>query len=69
MDKLAKEYNGKIKVYKVNVDKEKKLAGSFNVKSIPTVLFIPMKGHPLMQVGALSEQQYKQIIEKDLLDK
>lgn len=67
MEKIAKEYDGKLIVYKINVDQEKKLATTFEVRSIPTVLFIPTQGQPMMQVGALSEQQYKQVIEKSLL--
>ena len=67
MEKIAKEYDGMLIVYKIDVDKELKLASTFSVRSIPTVLFIPMEGQPMKQVGALSEQQYKQIIEDNLL--
>lgn len=35
MKELAKEYAGKIVIYKVNVDKEKELAALFNATSIP----------------------------------
>ena len=67
MEKMAKEYEGKLMVYKVNVDNEKQLASVFGVRSIPMVLFIPVKGKPMAQTGALQEEQYKQIIEKELL--
>ena len=67
METMAKEYDGKLIIYKVNVDKEPNLAAAFQVTSIPMVLFIPMKGQPMKQVGALNEQQYKQIIEQNLL--
>lgn len=67
MEKIAKEYDGMLIIYKIDVDKEPKLASTFSVRSIPTVLFIPMEGQPMKQVGALSEQQYKQIIENNLL--
>ena len=67
MERIAKEYDGMLIVYKVDVDKEPKLASTFGVRSIPTVLFIPKEGQPSKQVGALSEQQYKQIIENNLL--
>ena len=67
MEKIAKEYDGMLIIYKIDVDKELKLASTFSVRSIPTVLFIPMEGQPMKQVGALSEQQYKQIIENNLL--
>lgn len=67
MEKIAKEYEGMLIIYKIDVDKEPKLASTFSVRSIPTVLFIPKEGQPSKQVGALSEQQYKQIIENNLL--
>lgn len=67
MDKIAKDYAGKITVYKVNVDDEKQLSNAFGIRSIPMVLFIPMKGKPMSQTGALSEEQYQKIIEENLL--
>ena len=69
MEKLANEYDGKLMVYKVNVDKEKDLAAAFQIRSIPTVLFIPKNGQPLMQTGALSEEQYRKVVEDKLLEK
>ena len=69
MEKLAEEYDGRLAVYKVNVDDEKALASAFQVRSIPTVLFIPLEGQPMMQVGALSEQDYKKVVEEKLLGK
>ena len=67
MEKFAEEYEGRLLVYKVNVDQEKVLASTFQVNSIPMVLFIPMEGEPLMQVGAMNEDGYRQVIEEHLL--
>ena len=67
MEKMAEEFDGKLLVYKVNVDQEKELAAAFNVQSIPMVLFIPMKGKPMMQVGAMAEDDYRKIIKEQLL--
>ena len=67
MEKLAEEYDGKLLVYKVNVDHEKQLAAAFQVKSIPMVLFIPTEGMPYKQVGAMQEQGYRDVIEEQLL--
>ncbi len=67
MDEMAKKYNGKVRFYKVNVDKENKLASVFNIRSIPAVLFIPKKGKPLMQVGLLPHSTYVKIIDEHLL--
>ena len=67
MEKLAEEYDGRVLVYKINVDKEQDLASAFQVRSIPMVLFIPMEGQPMKQVGAMAEQEYRKIIEEQLL--
>ena len=67
MEKLAKEFDGRLDIYKVNVDEAKDLASAFRVSSIPTVLFIPKEGKPMMQVGAMSEADYRKVIEEQLL--
>lgn len=66
LDELAKEYSGKLIIYKVNVDNERGLATFFGIRSIPTLLFIPMKGKPQRSLGALSKTELKGII-KDVL--
>ena len=67
METLAKEYDGRLVVYKINVDQEKELASAFQAKSIPMVLFIPLEGQPMKQVGAMSEESYRKIAEEHLL--
>lgn len=66
LDELAKEYSGKLTIYKVNVDNERGLATFFGIRSIPMLLFIPMKGKPQRSLGALSKTELKGII-KDVL--
>ncbi len=53
VEQIAEKYEGKIDVYKVDVDKEQELAAMFGIRSIPSLLFIPMKGEPQMNVGAM----------------
>lgn len=67
MEKLAQDYDGRLTVYKVNVDKEKELAVAFQTRSIPMVIFIPLEGQPMMQVGALPETEYRKVVEERLL--
>ena len=67
MEKLAQDYDGRLTVYKVNVDKEKELAAAFQARSIPMVIFIPLEGQPMMQVGALPETEYRKVVEERLL--
>lgn len=69
LEELAKEYKGKIVIYKVDVDKCEDLARAFNISSIPALLFIPMEGQPEMIVGLRSKEAYKSDIEKKLLKK
>jgi len=63
MEELADDYEGEVVFYKVNVDQEKELSSVFQVRSIPMVLFIPLKGQPAKQIGALPEAEYARIIE------
>ena len=67
MKELAKEYAGKIVIYKVNVDKQKELAALFNATSIPFFVFIPMKGDPQLFRGAADKATYKKAIDEFLL--
>ena len=67
-EEIAQQYEDKIVVYKVNVDKEQKLPLIFKVKNIPTVFFLPTEGQPLSQVGALSKEEYISIINKHLIN-
>ena len=67
MKELAKEYNGKITIYKVNVDKERELAALFNATSIPLFVFIPMDGEPQLFRGAADKATYKEAIDSFLL--
>ncbi len=67
MKNLAKEYDGKILIYKVNVDKEKELAALFSATSIPLFVFIPMNGQPQLFRGAADKATYKKAINEFLL--
>lgn len=69
LEKLAQEYDGKLMVYKINVDQEKELAAAFQVRSIPMVLFVPTKGQPMMQVGAMGEADFRKVVEEHLVPK
>lgn len=64
---LGKEYDGKVTIYKVNVDNEKEIAAFFNARSIPLVVYIPMKGDPQFITGAASKETYKKGIDDFLL--
>lgn len=67
LEELAKEYEGKIVIYKIDTDKERELASAFGISSIPTLLFIPAKGDPQVAQGALPKESLKRAIEDFLL--
>ena len=67
IDEIAAEYSGKIKVYKVNVDNAGSLARSYGIRSIPSVLFIPLSGEPRMKVGLMPKSDLKTLVEDFLL--
>ena len=67
LDELSDEYEGKVDIYKVNVDDEEELSAAFGIRSVPTLIFVPMNGAPQMSAGALQKPQLKEAIERILL--
>jgi thioredoxin len=66
LDELAEEYNGKINIYKIDTEAEQELAGAFGIRSIPSMLFIPINEKPRMSVGALPKDGIKEVMEEVL---
>ena len=64
VESLAQKYAGKVDFYKVDIDQESELAAVFGIRSIPTFLFIPMKGNPTIQMGAMQKEDFEEIIWK-----
>lgn len=64
VESFARKYASKVDFYKVDIDQEPELASVFGIRSIPTFLFIPMKGNPSMQMGALQKEDFEEIIGK-----
>ena len=69
LEELADEYDNVIYIYKINVDKEKELSALFGIRSIPSLLFIPMEEKPQMVTGAIPKSQLKEAIDTVLLKK
>jgi thioredoxin len=63
LDELAKEYAGKVDIYKVNVEAEPELASLFRIRTIPTLVFAPMNGDPHIASGAPTKGQLKKALE------
>ncbi len=62
LDKLAKEYAGKLLIAKVNTDENQEWAGKFGVQGIPTMLFIAGGKVIHRQVGALPERLLREAV-------
>lgn len=67
LDELAEEYDGQIYIYKVDTEAEQQLAAEFGIRSIPSLLFVPMNDAPQMAQGALPKDAFKKAIEEVLL--
>lgn len=67
MEDLSKEFDGKVDIYKIDTEKQTELSGMFGIRNIPSILFIPQNGQPMMHAGALPYEGFKDAIEKELL--
>ncbi|XP_021760944.1 thioredoxin M-type, chloroplastic-like [Chenopodium quinoa] len=66
IDELAKEYTGKIAVYKLNTDEAPSIATQYNIRSIPTVLFFKNGERKESIIGAVPKSTLTDTIEKYL---
>ena len=67
LEEISKEYKGKIYVYKIDIDKEKELAKTWGIRSVPTLFFCPMESEPQMAKGLLPKKTIIEAIETILL--
>lgn len=67
LEELANEYADDIYIYKIDTEKEQELAAAFGIRSIPTLLFVPMDEAPQLAQGALPKHAFKEAIETVLL--
>ena len=65
MDRIAEEYEGAVKVAKIDVDAESALAGHFGITSIPTIAFFEPGEQPKAVVGALPKEMLESAFELD----
>ena len=62
MEDLAEEYMTKVDIYKIDTEQEQELAAIFGVRSIPSILFVPMDDKPQMAMGALPKDTFRKAI-------
>ena len=66
LEELSNE-RPEIDIYKVDTEVEQELSMVFQIRSIPTMLFIPKEGQPMMQPGALPKSALEKIIDEHLV--
>ena len=67
LEELSEEYKDQLVIYKVDTEVEMELAGVFGIRSIPSLLFVPVEGRPMMQAGALPKTALKNVIDSELV--
>lgn len=68
LDRIAQE-NTKITVYKVDVDKNQELAQKFQIRSLPTLIYIPLDGPMGITKGYMNQQAINESIDKFMFKK
>ncbi len=66
LNKIQKEYDGKLQIYKINTDEQRELAATFGIRSLPTIVFVPMDGEPQATMGYHSKDDLEEMITKIL---
>jgi len=64
LDELADEYDGKIKIGKVNIDEQQALATKYGIRAIPTLLLISKGEVAEQMVGAKSKRDLKASLDR-----
>jgi thioredoxin 1 len=64
LDELSSEYDGRVRIGKVNIDEEQALAAEYGVRAIPTLLFFKSGEVAAQQVGMCSKRDLKANIDR-----
>ena len=62
LTQMQEEYKGSIQVFKVDTDVEKELASIFGIRSLPTIVFIPVNGEPQAALGARPKAELEKMV-------
>lgn len=70
LEQIAQEYDGRIQVYKVNVDDNPELTALYNIRTIPTLLFAhPSDTAPTTMLGVMGIQELRTEVERLLINR
>ncbi len=67
IDEIAQDYINKVDVYKVDVDEESELSDLFNIRSVPTLVFIGKDKEPQLATGIYPKHEIANAIDNILL--
>ncbi|KGN69984.1 co-chaperone YbbN [Porphyromonas sp. COT-239 OH1446] len=68
LDALAEEYDGRIEIYKVDIDQDEELTALYNIRTVPTLLFArPSDTKPRTMLGVMGRAELREKIEQLLL--
>ena len=67
LEELSDTYKDEVAIYKVDTEVEQELSAVFRIRSIPSILFIPMDKQPMMQAGALPKSALENVIKTELI--
>ena len=62
LEELQNDYDGKIQVYKVDTEKSKELSATFGIRSLPTIVFVPMNEEPRAVLGFVPKERLTEMI-------
>jgi len=66
LDEVAKEYGGKLKVMKLNVDENHQVPKKYNIRGIPTLMLFKNGNVEATKVGALSKSQLTAFLDSNI---
>jgi len=66
LDEIAREYTGRLKVAKINIDDNQKTPGEYGIRGIPTLMLFKGGNVEATKVGALSKSQLTAFIDSNL---
>jgi thioredoxin 1 len=66
LDEVSKEYDGKVRVVKVNVDENRAIAAKYGIRGIPTLMLFKGGAAAATKVGALSKSQLTSFLDQHL---
>ena len=66
LEDLAKDYGGKLKIAKVNVDESQQLARKYNIKAIPTLMLFKDGNVQASKLGMMSKPQLTAFLDSNI---